>query len=215
MLARVADARAGAIASRPRACAATTTTSKRAASCSRRSARRTRYDDRVGTARLARRRGHGAVLRRHPRHGRDARAARRLRVRARRARTVRGADQPARPTPRDPARRRSRRSAHARRCRRSRCSGSILPGAWLRLAGGRERVLGELQAHGPARRRQRADRRQLPHDHRPLAPKKTTRCSKRSACRWPTARAKAASSSTPTARTALPARRSIPLTAVD
>ncbi len=56
----------------------------------------------------------------------------------------------------------------------------ILPGAWLRLAGGRERVLGELQAHGPARRRQRADRRQLPHDDRPRRPRKTTRCSRRS-----------------------------------
>ena len=51
------------------------------------------YEDRVATARLASRRGHGAVLRRHPRHGRDARAAHRLRVRARRARPVRGADQ--------------------------------------------------------------------------------------------------------------------------
>ncbi len=39
------------------------------------------------------RRGHGAVLRRHPRHGRDARTARRLRVRVGRARTVRSADQ--------------------------------------------------------------------------------------------------------------------------
>ena len=50
------------------------------------------------------RRGHGAVLRRHPRHGRDARAARRLRVRARRARPVRGADQLPAPH-RHPARR--------------------------------------------------------------------------------------------------------------
>ena len=54
VLARPADARAGRAARRPRACAATTTTSRRAARCSRRSARRTRYDDRVATARLAR-----------------------------------------------------------------------------------------------------------------------------------------------------------------
>ena len=40
-------------ASRPRACTATTTTSRRAARCSRPSAPPTRYDDRVATARLA------------------------------------------------------------------------------------------------------------------------------------------------------------------
>ena len=39
----------------------------------------------------------------------------------------------------------------------------VLPSAWLRLAGGRERVLGELQAMGLLAGRQRADRRQLPH----------------------------------------------------
>ena len=79
---------------------------------------------RPGRHRAARdRRGHGAVLRRHPRHGRDARPADRLRVRARRARAVRGADQlPAAVAARRSAR--SGRSRPARRCRRSRCSGS-------------------------------------------------------------------------------------------
>ena len=93
------------------------------------------------------RRGHGAVLRRDPRHGRDARAAGRLRVRARRARTVRGADQLPDSRP-------------ARRSATSACISPrealqaialfrlVLPGAWLRLAGGREYVLGELQAMG-------------------------------------------------------------------
>ena len=59
---------------------------------------------------------------------------------------------------------------------------------------------------GPARRRQRADRRQLPHVDRPSAPRRTTRCSRRSACPSPTAPARAASSSTPTARTPRPAQ---------
>ena len=45
----------------------------------------------------------------------------------------------------------------------------VLPGAWLRLAGGREHVLGELQAMGLLAGRQRADRRQLPHVDRPSA----------------------------------------------
>ena len=57
---------------------------------------------------------------------------------------------------------------------------------------------------GPARRRQRADRRQLPHDDRPSAPRRTSRCSTRWACRSPTAPARAASSSTPPAPTPAP-----------
>ena len=50
----------------------------------------------------------------------------------------------------DRARRSARSDASrpARRCRRSRCSGSSCPSAWLRLAGGREHVLGELQGMG-------------------------------------------------------------------
>ena len=70
------------------------------------------------------RRGHGAVLRRHPRDGRDARAAHRLRVRARRARPVRGAHQPPRPAPGHPPRRPASSCRRARRCRPSRSSGS-------------------------------------------------------------------------------------------
>ena len=108
------------------------------------------YDDRVETAQLARDVGHGAVLRRHPRHGRDARTARRLRVRARGARPVRGADQPARPPARHTARRRDtispREALQAIALFRL-----ILPRRWLRLAGGRERVLGELQGMGLSR----------------------------------------------------------------
>ena len=131
------------------------------------------------------RRGHGAVLRRHPRHGRDARAARRLRVRARRARAVRGADQPARSAAGHAARRSSARSRRARRCRRSRCSGC--PAERVAPARRRPRARARRAAgHGPARRRQRADRRQLPHDRSAAPPKKTTRCSRRSACRSPT-----------------------------
>ena len=62
----------------------------------------------------------------------------------------------------------------------------VLPSAWLRLAGGREYVLGELQAMGLLARRERAHRRELPHDRRPRARKRTTRCSRRWACRSPT-----------------------------
>ena len=65
--------------------------------------------------------------------------------------------------------------------------------------------------HGARRGRQRADRRQLPHDDRPLPRRGPRACSTRSACRWPKARARAASSSTRTARHSMPARRSIPL----
>ena len=45
----------------------------------------------------------------------------------------------------------------------------VLPSAWLRLAGGREYVLGELQAMGLLAGAQRADRGQLPHVDRPSA----------------------------------------------
>ena len=60
---------------------------------------------------------------------------------------VRGADQPARPAPGTPLDDRSllapREALQAIALFRL-----VLPGAWFRLAGGRERVLGELQAMG-------------------------------------------------------------------
>ena len=109
----------------------------------------------------------GAVLGRDPRHGRDGAAARRARARAAPSSS--------------PARSRSTSStrAPARRCRTAPCSTPrvalhgvalfrlILPWAMLRYAGGREVVLGDLQGAGHPRRRERADRRQLPDDAGP------------------------------------------------
>ena len=82
----------------------------------------------------------------------------------------------------------------------------VLPGAWLRLAGGRERVLGELQAMGLLAGANALIVGNYLTTTGRAAPT-TTRCSTRSACRWPTARAKAASSSTATARTPAPRSR--------
>ena len=65
-----------------------------------------------------------------------------------RARSVRGADQPARPPPRNAARRSARRCTPREALQAIALFRLILPGAWLRLAGGRERVLGELQGMG-------------------------------------------------------------------
>ena len=150
------------------------------------------------------RRGHGALLRRDPRHGRDARAAGRLRVRARRARPVRGADQlPA------PHRHPARRSApdHAARGAPGHRAVPPRPPGRLAPAGRRTRVRARRAAgDGPARRRQRADRRATTSPRSAVRPRKTTRCSRRSACPWPTVPARAASWSTPPARTR--ARRS-------
>ena len=81
----------------------------------------------------------------------------------------------------------------------------VMPSAWIRLAGGRERVLGELQAHGAARGRQRARSSATTSPPSAVRPPTISRCSTRSACPWPTGRAKAGSSSTPTARTSRPA----------
>ena len=105
------------------------------------------YDDRVATANLAIDAGHGAVLRRHPRHGRDARAAHRLRVRARRARPharCRSTSSMPSGTPLGEERRITPREA----LQAIALFRLVLPAAWLRLAGGRELVLGELQAMG-------------------------------------------------------------------
>ena len=85
----------------------------------------------------------------------------------------------------------------ARRCRRSRCSASCCRGAWLRLAGGREHVLGELQAMGLLAGANALIVGNYLTIDRPSAPRRTTRCSRRSACPSPTVPAKAGSSSTP------------------
>ena len=145
------------------------------------------YDDRVATAQLARDAGMelccGGILG----MGETARPARRLRVRARGARTVRGPDQPARPAARNAARRRQPRCRPREALQAIALFRLILPNAWLRLAGGRERVLGELQGMGLRRRRQRADRRQLPHDDRPRprGRPRAARSARHAGCRRP------------------------------
>ena len=70
-------------------------------------------------------------------------------------------------------------------------------------------VLGELQAMGLLAGAERADRRQLPH-HGGRPPRRTTRCSRRWACPWPTASVRVASCRR-RRRAPAAARRPIPL----